>query len=226
MKLQKASCRLAVVVYGFALCSTPSVLADEEVDYQPFSLNAGAGTLGLGGTLSWRFSDHLGLSAGGNYFSRDHSDEVEGITYDATLKLQSFPIGVDLYTSKSSSFHVTLGALLNQNKLTGSTPLTTVDINGTSYVAALQLEIEQQEISPFISIGGTLFFDSKKHVGLGFELGVAYTGSPTATLTQTATSGPIPNLAENIAAEEQQLEDSANDYKFYPIIKVGVTISF
>lgn len=225
MKSQQIQKCLAAVVVGLVLGSAQDVRAAEEVDYQPFSLTAEAGTLGLGGSLSWRFSDHLGIRAGGNYFSYDHSDDVEGITYKANLKLQSFPIGLDLYTSKSSSFHVTVGALINQNKLTGKVPPgTTVDVNGTPYVTDLALEVKWQDLSPYVSVGGNIYFDSGKHVALGLELGVAYTGSPDITLTRTG--APNPALDADLEAERLQVEQKAKDFKFYPIIKVGVTVSF
>lgn len=225
MKSQLIRRCLAAVIVGLLLGSAQDMRAAEEVDYQPFSLSAEAGTLGLGGTLSWRFSDHLGIRAGGNYFSYDHSDDVEGITYKSNLKLQSFPIGLDLYTSKSSSFHVTVGALINQNKLTGKVPPgTTVDINGNPYVTDLALEVKWQDLSPYVSVGGNIYFDSGKHVALGLEFGVAYTGSPDITLTRTG--APNPALDADLEAERLQVEQKAKDFKFYPIIKVGVTVSF
>ena len=225
MKSFGAYSRLAVVVCGLAISVTESGLAVEGVDYQPLSLTAEAGTLGLGGSLSWRFSDHLGVRGGLNYFSYDHADEVEGINYDATLRLQSFPLGIDIYPSKSSSLRITAGVLFNQNKLSGSVPPgTTVDINGTSYTTDLTMEAKQQELSPFVTIGGNIYFDSKKHVALGLELGVAYTGSPDVTLTH---SGPAnPALDADLEAERAQIEKKAKDYKLYPIIKIGLTVSF
>ena len=69
VKSQQIQSCLAVVVVGLALGSAQNVRAAEEVDYQPFSLTAEAGTLGLGGSLSWRFSDHLGVRGGFNYFA-------------------------------------------------------------------------------------------------------------------------------------------------------------
>lgn len=226
MKSFRAMSRMAVVVCGLALCSAPSALAAEkDVDYQPLSLTAEAGTTGLGGSLSWRFSDHLGIRGGANYFSYDHSDEVEGIKYDANLRLQSFPLGIDLYPSKSSSLRITIGALLNQNRLSGKVPPgTTVDINGTPYTTDLTMEAKQQEFSPFISIGGNIYFDSKKHVALGLELGVAYTGSPDVTLTHSGPPNPV--LDADIEAERAQIEEKAKDFKYYPIVKIGVTVSF
>jgi hypothetical protein len=223
MKLQKSSCRLAVVVCGLALCITPSALAAEkEVDYQPLSLTAEAGTTGLGGSLSWRFSDHLGIRGGGNYFSYDHSDEIEGGTYDANIKLQSFPIGLDLFTSKNSTFHITIGALINQNELTGIQSGANVDINGNPYATDLALGVEWPQIAPYLSFGGTIYFDSRKHIGLGLEFGVAYTGKPDVILTA---SNPAVPPAE-LEAERLQIEESLQELKFWPIIKIGLTISF
>lgn len=221
MKVFGTCGRWATVVCGLALGMAQHAMA-EEIDYQPLSLSAEAGTTGLGGSLGWRFSDHLGVRVGGHYFSYDHSDEIEGVTYDANLKLQSFPIGLDIYTSKSSSFRITVGALINQNKLTGTQSGTTVDINGNPYATDLTLGVEWPEIAPYLSLGGTIYFDSGKHVGLGLEFGVAYTGNPDVTLTASNPAVPPGDLE----AERLQIEDSLQEFKFWPIIKIGLTISF
>ena len=58
MKLNGIKSRLAVVVISLAVGVAPGGMASEEVDYRTLSLSADAGTLGLGGTVSLRFSDH------------------------------------------------------------------------------------------------------------------------------------------------------------------------
>lgn len=202
--------------------------AAEAPDYQPVTIGVETGTLGLGGSLSWRFADHLGLRGGINYFSYDHDDNIEGTDYQAELKLQSFPVGLDIYPFPASPFRITVGVLINQNELTGSTPLgQEVELNGNTYQDAslsLRLKAEQEEFSPFITIGGNMYFDRAKHWSLGFEAGVAYTGEPTLSLTRTG--APDPGLDADLAAERQDLEDKMKDYKLYPILKVSVNFAF
>lgn len=222
---------LAVGLLLGGLTMTTALVAqaeEEEADYQPFNIGVEGGTLGLGGSVSWRFADHFGVRGGINYFSYSDNENIEGTQYDADLQLQSFPLGFDIYPSRSSSFRVTLGILLNQNELEGQTPLgQPVELNGNTYVdasLALRLQAEQEPISPYIAIGGNLYFDKAKHWSLGYELGVAYTGEPEVTLTRTGAANP--GLDADMEAERQQLEDKFSDFKLYPIVKVSVNFAF
>jgi hypothetical protein len=223
------SLAVGLLLGGFTLMTAQVVWAEEEeADYQPFNIGLEGGTLGLGGSLSWRFADHFGVRGGANYFSYSDSENIEGTQYDADLRLQSFPLGFDIYPSKRSSFRVTLGILLNQNELEGQTPLgQPVELNGNTYVDAslsLRLQAEQEPISPYIAIGGNLFFDKAKHWSLGYELGVAYTGEPEVSLTRTGAANP--GLDADMEAERQQLEDKFSDFKLYPIVKISVNFAF
>lgn len=232
MKSQQIQKCLAAVVVGLVLGSAQNVRAAEEVDYQPFSLTAEAGTLGLGGSLSWRFSDHLGVRGGFNYFEFDYTGEQEGNEYNLNLHLESIPLGVDFYFSKASTLRITAGVLLNKNKFGGSVTGPSVDLDGTTYTdpdLKLNLELKPEDVSPFITIGGTLYFGKNKHVGLSLEGGVAYLpGGYDVTLTRNATLLNPANTAidTDLENERLQLQSSAKDFKLYPIFKIGVTVSF
>lgn len=216
---------------------TPNVCAADDsgdVAYQPFSLGAEAGTTGFGGAASWRFADHLGVRAGMNYFSyTDKTREVEGIKYNAKLKLMSEPIGIDFYPWKARSFRITAGVLINQNQLEGVVPQdqvfgrTFIDINGTlqdsAAIGDLNMKVKQLAVSPYLAIGGNFYFDKAKRWSLSGELGVAYTGSPDVTLT-TGNPGTVPQ--QDLNAEARQIEDAAKKFQFYPILKLGVNFSF
>jgi len=211
--------------------------AEESPAYQPFTVGAEAGTPGFGGSASWRFADHFGARAGFNYFGYAQTDvEIDGINYNNTdLRLMSEPIGLDIYPWKKSSFRITVGIMLNQNEYTGVSsqdPIanrTFLEIgdSGNSYDSAaigdLNLTVEQQLISPYLSIGYSYYFDKAKHWSLSGELGVAYTGNPDVTLT-TSIPNSVPR--QDLNAEAKQIEDTFEKYKFYPILRLGVNYSF
>jgi hypothetical protein len=211
---------------------------DEEAStYQPFTIGAEVGTPGFGGSASWRFADHFGARAGFSYFSYSDTDkEIDGINYNNTeLRLMSEPIGLDIYPWKKSTFRITVGIMLNQNEYTGvasQDPIanrTFLEIgdSGSSYDSAaigdLDMKVEQQPISPYLSIGYSYYFDKAKHWSLSGELGVAYTGNPEVTLT-TGNPGTVPQ--QDLNAEASQIEDTASKYKFFPILRIGVNFSF
>lgn len=204
----------------------------EEKPYRPITISLEAGTTGPGGTINWRFTDHFGVRAGMHYFSYEADDiEVEGIEYAGKLRLMSEPIGLDLYPWRGSSFRLTVGVLLNQNRLKGSAtaaqPGTTIGIGENEYdvydIGGLYLTVEQQQFSPFVAIGGNVYLGNKKRWSLMGELGVAYTGSPDIELR----AGEPDKVNEaDLKDERQQLEDATKDFKFYPILKLGVCFSF
>jgi hypothetical protein len=198
--------------------------------YRPFTLGLEAGTTGFGGYGSWRFADHFGVRAGGDYFSlSDVGVEVEGIHYNTKLQLISQPLTFDIYPWKKHSFHISLGVMFNENSLTGTAEQDgTIVVDGQplpiNSLGTLNAKVEQQLVNPYLSIGGNFFyFDHAHHWSLGGELGVAYTGSAEATVWSSR-SGPVVDRAVSVA--QSQLHDWANQYKWWPIAKLMVNWSF
>ena len=240
MTMQRTNMLVAgMMLSGLALA--PMTSAGEEVDYQPMSVGVDVGTLGLGVSASWRFSDHFGIRGGVNYFmfdsqAEDTGDiEIEG-DFDSELRLLGAPIGIDFYPWRDSSMRLTAGVLINQNRLKlDSNPLpgdpTTVELNGEPYNVAndlqgISFEVDHLPIAPYLSIGGNFHFDKAKHWALAWEVGVAYIGSADAAITTGVIVAVGSELETNIAAEEKRIEDNVEDYKFYPIVKLGLNFSF
>lgn len=204
----------------------------KELDYRPFTISLEAGTTGPGVTVNWRFLNHFGLRAGFQYFGYSVDDiEVKGINYSADLRLMWTPVALDLYPWKSSSFRLTIGAFLNQNKLDGTAtstdPTKTIELGEHEYklvdIGGLTLKAEQELISPFASIGGNVYLGRAKRWSLMGELGVIYTGSPDISLKPGYPGKVSP---QDLAAEIKDIEDAASNFKFWPIIKFGICFSF
>jgi hypothetical protein len=243
MTMQKfKSLALGALVCGLTLGVLPTANAAEpDVTHQPFTLSADVGTLGVGASLGWRFADHFGVRGGVNYlgYSRDGND-IEGVKYNSKLRLLSEPVGLDLFPWKNRSFRVTVGVLINQNELQGTAPdpgvpgttIITLGDLGRTYdvntdLRGLNLKVEQDSLAPYLSIGGNFYFDRAKHWSLSGEIGVAYTGSPKASINiGNPTTALNPIFIADRAAEERQIEDKISDYKFYPIVKLGLNFSF
>jgi hypothetical protein len=222
--------------------STQTVKAADEMgapDYRPFTLGLEASSTGPGVAADWRFAEHFGARAGVNGFFGASIDignrDIEGINYDAKLKLMSEPLAVDFYPWKASTFRVTVGILFNQNEIKGSTDAvpgqTFVQIGdspGTYDIGSLgnlDMKAEQNLVAPYVSIGMIFYLDKQKHWSVGGELGVAYTGSPDVTLsTGSGAENSDAGLQQDLNVEAQQIEDGA--WKFYPIVKVSVNYSF
>jgi len=234
---QIKSATLWLALAGLAWNSTPTLRATDEaneaeVKYQPFTLSADASTLGFGAEARWRFADHFGVRGGLNYFGySEDGREIEGVKYDADLKLFNAPLSLDIYPWDNRSFRICVGALINQNELKGFSPSTGpgtfIELGGqqvdSGAVGDISMKVTQETFSPFVSIGGDFYFNRSKSLSLGFELGVAYTGNPEVTMTRSNGPDPIDSL---LAAEAQQIENRAEDFKLYPIIKVSFNFAF
>lgn len=234
MTMQKIkSLTFSLALVGLTGGASSLCAADEaEVAYKPFTLGVDAGTLGLGVSAKWRYWHYFGAHVGVNYLNyEDDGYDIEGINYDAKLRLFSGEIGFfDIYPWKNQSLRISLGVLINQNELKGFSPSTGagtfVTLGGTSVdsgaVGDISMKAEQETFSPFLSLGGDIPLNRSKSLSLGFEVGVAYTGSPEVSMS--ATSGAT--FSTLLAAEAKEVEDWADDFKFYPIVKVSLNFSF
>lgn len=212
--------------------STPEPEIKKELLYRPVTVGVELGTTGPGATVNWRFLGHLGLRVGFQYFSYSADDiDIEDINYSADLRLMSGPVALDFYPSKYSTFRITLGVLLNQNKLEGTAtaidPSETIKIGKNAYnltdIGGLNLEAKQQVFSPYASIGGNVYLGKAKRWSLMGELGVAYTGSPDISLNP---GKPGTVYQDDLDAETGEIEDAVKNFKFWPILKFGICFSF
>jgi len=233
------------LVLGFAHNAAASA---DEPNYRPLTIGVDAGTTGLGGSASWRFSDNFGIRGGVNYFSYDtdeftYTTRAPGLSpnvdqkFNTTLRLLSEPVAIDYYPSAKSAFHISFGILINQNRFNANVKDdnsgSAFIINGIQYlqfgVKELDLEVKQQPISPYLSIGTSFYFGESKRWALSGELGVAYTGSPKVSLTAPNHDPALdsnPDFSNDLEAEEESIKKDAEDYQFYPIVKIGVSYSF
>ena len=203
----------------------------ERPDYREWTLGLDAGLGGAGGSVSWRFFDHVGVRAGFDYIKWTEDNlSIADFRYSAKLRLMSEPLTLDLYPWKKHSFRVSVGWLFNQNKITGtSSGFGPATVGGETIefhdVGVLNLRVEQQLIDPYLSIGGNfLYFDRARHWALGGELGVLYTGDPKVTLSRSGgISSPIIDAALN--HEQQRAQDWANQYKWLPVVRLMVSYS-
>lgn len=193
--------------------------------YRPLTLGLEIGTTGAGGSFAWRFADHWGVRTGFDYLQfYDSGMAIKDLSYDATIRLMSEPLTLDIYPWTKHSFHISVGLMFNQNSLTGTAEDTGV-ILPPERVGTLNLDIEQQPVNPYLSIGGNfLYFDRAHHWTLGGELGVVYTGDPQVSLTRSGPPSPLMDAA--LRTEQSRIEDYADQFRWWPVIKLMVTYSF
>ncbi len=192
-----------------------------------WSISVGAGTLGFGGTINKRLSPHFATSLG--YYSSNLNQNVDtkfnsdAVTLKANIKLGAAVLLFDYYPSVNSSFRICFGAAYNLNNYkVDITPKGNQSYGYISYtpdqVGTISFDITGANVAPYLGIGFGRAVP-KHRVGVGFDMGAFYHGTPTTKLSATGTFEPSAN-ADNQAIVQKAFEG----YNFYPFINLKLNI--
>ena len=187
---------------------------------------AGAGSTGAELGLAQAVGSSFTVRLEGNALSYRTHFTTDGIDYDARLKSGNAAAYLDGFVI--GSVRITGGALIGSRKFHGTaTGLgNTVQINGVSYPIspgdALDFDAKFPSVTPYLGLG----YGHRAGAGLQLyaDAGVAY-GRPKVTLS------PLASLAMKISptdllAEQQSVQDKADRYRAYPVLKVGLSYGF
>jgi len=204
--------------------------------------NAGAGFAVKGGTpgagveISMPFTSNFGGRLGVNYLIGAYNTTQEGIEYKADLNLFSIAGFVDWHPT-GGSFRLSGGLLYNGNKVEGKAKIgDTINIGDATYTAAqvgtLKAKATFADIAPYAGIGWDTSFGKGKQWGFVCDFGVVYQDSPGIKLTAKGGTLSDPDhpdyplfLAE-LEKEQKSLEKNVKDFKWYPVITVGLMFRF
>jgi hypothetical protein len=233
---------------GFAPLSTLLLLAASlacpvparsQVDLGPVISTEGFGlevAKGLG--PQWRV--RVGATAG------SYSDDLRAgdFEYDAEADVRWVTGSLD-WSPGGGAFHVTLGAAYNDHEIDGEADILTLAIQelGKSRVdqilallgpgfdiGVLRAHAEFDPISPYVGIG----WRSTKERGIGyaFDLGVSHLGVADVSVTVDSdlpvdlipTGGQ--RLQEFLDEQEREIEEEAEDYQVYPVVRLQLFYRF
>jgi hypothetical protein len=198
------------------------------------SIGLRAGTLGLGVEVSFPISQRVGLRVNVDAYNYSRSFNQQDIDYDGKATLRTGSLLIDWYPF-ANNFRISAGPMYNGNKLglTGRPTGGTFTINDVTYqssdVGTLDGQVTFKKYVPYAGIGygrpiGTGF-------SLTFDLGVVFQGTPQATLS--ATCGPTSvgtplcaQLQNDVAAQQAEANDKLKDFRYYPVVAVGLAYTF
>ncbi len=194
------------------------------------SLGLKATTLGVGLEYERFFSPSISGRIGVNYFTYDYSGTESDIDYDFALTLKSLSVLLDWHPFKGI-FRISGGVIYNGNDLDAKANVSgTYEIGDSKYTGAqvgtLTGRIDFDNIAPYLSFGVDTSSGKEKGFGFLFELGAIYQGSPDVSLSA---SGPIASnsaFQADLTKEENNLQDELDNFKFYPVIAIGLNYRF
>lgn len=209
-----------------------------------FSFNAHAEGIGVyvnGGTTGFG----LGVSGGSekvtgrlgfDTYKRSFTQNDSNGNYNVDLKLQTVAAMADWYPFEGA-FRATMGLVVNGNKasLTASSVGGTFTFNGQSYqasdVGSYSGEMTFNKTVPYLGIGWGNPSAKNKTWGFVSDIGILFQGSP--KVSNTVNCGAViqgtaacTQLQNDVASAATQLETDLKDFKYYPVLSVGLSYRF
>jgi hypothetical protein len=204
--------------------------------------------LGAGIEGAVRVADHANVRAGFNMIRYDRGFNKDGIDYKGQLNFQTIEAHLD-YFPWAKSFHISPGLLVYAVDPITATALVPGNQNftlgGTTYYsnpanpATANGKITFYRAAPMITVGWGNLVSRKegKHFSVPFEIGVAFQGSPKATLGFAGSVCDQPgvncrsvltdsNVQSHIISEQNKINNDMSFFKVYPIISVGIGYKF
>lgn len=189
------------------------------------------GTLGVGADLGWQVTDKFKLRANGNWLAYDHDETIDSVDYDANLRIFSLGLLADIHPA-GNGWRVTFGAYYLDNKLdldANLDPNETVTIGDQTFTGAQLGELDGNakfnNFAPYLGIGYGVNADANQNWHFTFDLGALFVGSARVNLSASNPLG-LPNVAEEVKKEENEVEDELDSYQWYPVIAIGVAYRF
>jgi hypothetical protein len=196
------------------------------------SVGARAGTLGLGGEVSFGVTRLLAIRGGIGFVPYTYQNEFEQVDYEVSFPERIWNVGVDLYPL-GSGLRLSAGLLNRPSFELVATGQQQAEIGGRTYNGDLDIQgslSNERETAPYATIG----FGRATGRGFGFfvDVGAAFVGegeiSLSGTCTETSTGQPCPEFQTRLQQEEDEanaeLDQFGSFVKVHPILQIGFRI--
>lgn len=195
------------------------------------AVSALVGTTGVGADVSWRFHEHLALSAqyaGGLSWSGDF--DTDEANYEGDLDVSAGALKLDYYPF-AGRFYLSAGIMLPNMKgdIDGNAKEEqSFEFNDRIYsaseVGVLHGKLTVADgVQPYLGLG----WRASHRSGFGFfsELGVMATDAE-VSLSASGPAANDPRFQDDLRKEERKLKDDAEKLSVYPVAVLGVSYTF
>lgn len=198
---------------------------------QTTAVGASVGTPGLGVQASVKLNDLIVLRGAVDGLSISRDEDYSDIEYDGKAKLLTGGLFADLHPG-GGAFFVSGGAYVGKREINlRAQPTAPVEIGGQIFTPAqvgrLDGEAKLSKLQPFVGLGFDNTFVGDRNWGFRAMAGVSFSKRPDVDLT--ASGGALSNDASfqaRLRAEEAEARDDAKDFKYFPVVQLGVTRRF
>jgi len=220
-----------MIKHRLAAAVAVAVFAASAADAQTLSVGLNVGTPGVGVQASAKVNDMVVIRGAIDGVSISHDEDYSDIDYDGKAKLFTGGLFADLHPG-GSAFFVSGGAYVGKRKINlRAQPTAPVEIGGQTFTPAqvgrLDGEAKLSNVQPFVGLGFDNTFVGERGWGFRALAGVAFSKRPDVDLV--ASGGTLSNDANfqaRLAAEEAEARRDAKDFRYFPVLQVGLTRRF
>jgi hypothetical protein len=204
------------------------VVGLQQVSFAQLTLGVGiqGGTTGYGAEVTAGITKNINVRVGGNIFSYAMDGVMEDdnvdIAYDSKMEMSNFSAIVDFHPG-GKAFKISGGVYLNNFSVTAdAVPNESYFIDDKEFspekLGSLSADVSyDQSIAPYAGIGfGNAVRKKGGALKLSMNLGVMYSGAPTATMNGEGMIAPTSNQAKNF-------NEGLAEFEFYPVFNLGLS---
>ena len=186
---------------------------------QAAGIGVRVGTTGLGADVAWDVAPTLSARLGYSGGSLDYDTSTSAVSYDGKVKFSSINTFLD-FAPLGPLFRLTGGFVFSDSKYD-------VVGNAAGGISVSGTVEPGKSAAPYLGIG----YGNVSGLGVNFyaDLGVMVQGSPRASLTANCGSlsgAACTTLQSQVAAEQRRLEDKLDNFRYYPVLNLGLTVGF
>lgn len=208
-----------------------AALSASAASAQEFALGVNAGTPGVGVQASAKVSDSIVVRGAIDGLSISRDEEYSDVDYDGKAKLLTGGLFADLHPG-GSAFFVSGGAYVGKRKIKlRGQPTAPVEIGDVIFTPAqigrIDGEAKLSNVQPFVGLGYDNTFVGDRGWGFRALVGVSFSKRPDVDLT--ASGGALstdPTFLAELREEEAEARHDAKEFRYFPVVQVGLTRRF
>lgn len=225
-RVKAAVCAAALVALVHGM---PAQAAEPERGI--WSVGVGAGMLGLGPEVGYRFNRAFGVRANGWRLNVNTGFEDDETDFDLKLKFKSVGISADVYPF-GGSLRLSAGLRSNRNKIVGAVTALyddePVEIGDGEYspeeLGTLTGTVSFKKLVPTLTLGWGKKF--RKGFGITSEMGIMLQGSPRLALSSSGTLANDPDFQRDLEEWRADKEHDARKFRFWPVVQTTLVWRF
>jgi hypothetical protein len=189
------------------------------------------GTAGYGVDLTFgapSLQGRVGAATG----SYSRTIQEEDLEYEGDLKLRNYSALIDFYPG-GGAFRLSAGVLSNDNRIDLlATGTGTYLVDGVPYeisrIGTITGDVRFNRTSPYVGIGFGNPLRGTSRVSVTLDVGAIHQGSPKLHLQANPTNPALvpPQFYEDLESERARTEEELSEYKYYPVVALGLVIRF